>query len=170
MQDCSQQMARPISRMQFLRGDFKNARPVRRPPWAWEETLFIRHCTRCGECVRHCPEGVLVTGWGGYPQVDFARGGCTFCAECVAACAPHALAHRTDHDMRVPWELKARPGEGCLARRRIVCRTCGEHCEAGAIRFRIVDASIARPEVVQDLCTGCGACYAVCPVRAIDIR
>ena len=55
----------------------------------------------------------------------------------------------------------------CLAYGNVVCRSCGETCEVGAIRFRPRLGGAAVPEVEGGKCTGCGACMAPCPVKAI---
>ena len=30
-----------------------------RPPWAIEESQYLSLCTRCGECFKACPNGLL---------------------------------------------------------------------------------------------------------------
>ena len=77
-------------RRAFFRG---RARPKAeiRPPWARDEAAFIDHCTRCNDCLKACPQNILVAGDGGYPTVDFKVAECTFCGDCVSACQPKAL-------------------------------------------------------------------------------
>ena len=58
----------------------------------------------------------------------------------------------------------------CFARRGIVCRVCEEQCDSRAIRIRLAVGGGAAPAVEPALCTGCGACVAPCPARAIAIR
>jgi len=57
----------------------------------------------------------------------------------------------------------------CLAYNNVVCRSCGEACEAAAIRFRPRLGGAAVPEVDEGKCTGCGACMAPCPAKAITL-
>jgi ferredoxin-type protein NapF len=108
-----------------------------------------------------------VAGDGGYPTVNFSRE-CTFCGDCVSACRPQALLR---HAGQPAWTLKAIISDLCLPRRGIECRTCGDYCEANAIRFspRLGGSPLA--EIDSDKCTGCGACVAPCPVvTAISVR
>lgn len=156
-----------ISRRQFLRGNFsgRNAAPPR-PPWALAEAAFVAACTRCCDCTNVCPQHILVLDREARPTVDFGRGECTFCGKCVEACAPQALARRPG---ALPWPLKARIKSNCLAKTNVVCRACGDACPAQAIRFRPDVMKAAQPEVDDALCTGCGACFAPCPVQAILI-
>lgn len=155
-----------LSRRRFLRGDFTGSKIQARPPWALAEAAFAATCTRCGDCVSACPERILVPDPAGYPTVDFSRGECTFCGACTDACRPKALQRK---EGEAPWRLKARIGTGCVARRNVVCRACGDACPVQAIRFRPAVMAAAQPEVDTGKCTGCGACAAPCPVQAIRI-
>jgi ferredoxin-type protein NapF len=51
-----------------------------------------------------------------------------------------------------------------------VCRTCSEHCEPGAIRFRLLPAGRAIPLVDEARCNACGECLRVCPVQAMSLQ
>jgi len=154
------------SRRQFLRGRFSPRQAPLRPPWALAEDAFLAACTRCGDCIRACPQGILVED-GGYPRVEFGKGECTFCGDCVAACQPRALQRQ---DQQPPWRLLPVIAETCLARKGVVCRSCGDVCAAVAIRFRPQLGGSALPEVDPSRCTGCGGCVAPCPARAIELR
>jgi ferredoxin-type protein NapF len=68
-----------------------------------------------------------------------------------------------------PWRVRVVLAPGCLAQRGVVCRTCGEFCDEGAIRFRLQVGGCAIPEFDLHRCTGCGACVAPCPVAAIRV-
>ena len=123
-----EQMRKSISRRSFL-----GLSQVVRPPWALDEDRFVDVCTRCGDCVAACPEQILITSRGGYPAVDFGRGGCTFCSRCVQVCDAEAL-QILDHEAPA-WPHEVEHGEACIARHGVECRVCGEICEAEAIRF-----------------------------------
>lgn len=156
-----------ISRRQFLRGDFsgRKAAPPR-PPWAGAEAAFVAACTRCCDCINACPQHILILDREARPTVDFGRGECTFCGKCADACVPRALDKQ---EGAPPWRLKAQIQSSCLAKSNVVCRACGDACAVQAIRFRPAVMTAAQPEVDAGLCTGCGACYAPCPVQAIRL-
>ena len=62
------------SRRGFFRGR-PRPKAENRPPWALAEALFVDRCTRCNDCLSACPEHILVASDGGFPTVDFKRGG-----------------------------------------------------------------------------------------------
>lgn len=159
-------MTDPTSRRNFLRGRFSVRKGPLRPPWALAEADFLAACTRCGDCVRACPTHVVVDRDAGYPTVDFGDGECTFCGDCVRVCKSGALRRA---EGQAPWSAKASVGEHCLARQRVECRVCGEQCDAQAIRFSPQLGGPPTPSIDGALCTGCGACVAPCPTRAIAV-
>ncbi len=157
-----------VSRSQFLRGDPTGRHPVIRPPWAIAESAFVDYCSRCEDCLRACPEGILIRGRGGYPEVDFRRGECTFCHACAEACRPGVIA---DQAQRQAWSLAPYiDPAACLAWQGVVCLTCQEQCEAAAIVLRSQPGGVMRPVVEPAACTGCGACVRPCPGQAIGLR
>ena len=154
-----------INRLQFLRGDFrgKQQQPLR-PPWSNSESEFIDTCERCGECIKACPENILEKGRGGYPQVNFQHGECTFCERCVEQCPNETLqTTRTP-----PWPLKSHIKNNCLTQQGVICFSCRDSCEVEAIYFTI--AKVPIPDVHIDQCNGCGACYQAGPITAITIH
>ncbi|QEL63704.1 ferredoxin-type protein NapF [Oryzomicrobium terrae] len=169
-----------LSRRHLLFGRFRQAAqgggpsPLR-PPWslAWsgDDRAFTRACSRCDECLKVCPPAVLRRGDGGYPEIDFSQAGCSLCRECAKVCPSGAFvaAAATGGDAQ-PWDLRVDFGSACLPRSGVECRSCGEHCEAGAIRFRLRAGGPPLPELDGDACTGCGECVAVCPVGALAPR
>jgi len=158
-----------VSRRQFLRGDLRGSRAGVRPPWALPESAFAERCTRCDDCVAACPSSLIVRGSGGYPEMDFARGGCDFCGKCRAACKAGAFRAEAAVSLAA-WSHRAIIDARCLSAQGVVCRACGDHCEARAIRFRLATAGRSFAQIDLARCTGCGACVNVCPTGAVTMR
>lgn len=138
-----------------------------RPPWALAEAQFLSQCDGCARCVKACDTHVIVLT-NGFPRIDFQTGECTFCKHCAETCPTGAL-QRPEADL-APWTLKAQLDDRCLALQGVVCRSCGEQCETDAIRFCFTKGGVGQPQVNAAACTGCGACFAVCPAQAIALR
>lgn len=154
-----------LSRRNLLRGAWKKNLAYR-PPWSVEEEVFTAECTRCGHCVTACETGVLLSGAGDFPEMNFQRAECTFCHQCVDACkAPVFIKEQAE-----PWNLTAAiDPQQCLAQKGIECRICQDNCGSSAILFRPQLGGIAFPELTLTNCTGCGACVGGCPTNAITI-
>ncbi len=119
---------------------------------------------------RGLPQGIVVTGRGGYPAIDFANGPCTFCGKCAESCPTGALSPAAYTAGARPWVVSAHIGDSCLALAGIDCRMCEDPCEERAIRFEPVVGGPPRPAVRTDDCTGCGGCVRVCPAGAVHVR
>ena len=137
-----------------------------RPPGAVNESRFVEGCTACDECIRSCPEGIIISGAAGYPEVDFRRGECIFCGDCASACPESVLIAGAEP----PWLLDLHVKDNCLAAKRVVCQTCGDICDQSAIRFRPRIGDVATPEIQQEDCNGCGACVSACPEDALELK
>jgi len=165
-----------ISRMQLLRGDFKGENQPFRPPWSLPEDYFVDYCTRCDKCIDACFDELIVKGRGGFPEIDFNKGGCDFCEDCLNACETSALkkipqSQSHSESYLPPWQLKASIElTKCLSVNAIICRSCGESCEDEAIQFNLKLGGVAEPILDSEQCTGCGACFSVCPVQVIKIK
>lgn len=160
-------MKHNVSRAQLLRGDLSGKQGVLRPPWALAEVEFVESCTGCGECVTACPDNLIKVGRGKLPEMEFSLGGCDFCEACLQVCEPQAL--KQGDAQAVPWQIKASIQPNCLLLNAVVCRSCGEVCDQQAIRFKLETGGVARPLLDADTCNGCGACFAVCPVKAVNL-
>jgi len=152
-----------ISRRNLLRGRATSTPPPLRPPGAI--SAFTEICTACGDCVSACPQSIIVEGSGGFPEIDFRRGECTFCSDCIEACGEEALSAAIEPLLKVRLEVT----ESCLARKQVVCQSCGDACEVQAIGFPPRLGTVPVPRIDQDSCTSCGACIAACPQDAIRV-
>lgn len=164
-----------LPRRQFLRGGFLKSLQTEqvklqgfqgiRLPWSVNKTDFIAGCTRCGECLPVCESQILVKGDGGFPEVRFSQGECTFCQKCTEVC-PQPIFRAKEEE---PWFHKIQIQPNCLAFNQVECRACEDNCESRAIRFKREIGAVAKPQVNLDSCNGCGACLSVCPVSAVKI-
>nr|WP_228576663.1 ferredoxin-type protein NapF [Halomonas sp.] len=154
------------SRRALLKGRVHH-KPVVRPPWSAPEEVLTQRCTRCGECAKACETQIIIAGDGGFPEVDFFLGECTFCQACAQVCPEPIFADSTNTP---PWNTVATIDESCLGFQGVYCKNCGEACEIGAIRFTFNSLRIPEPEVDTDACNGCGACVQLCPVRAVEVK
>jgi len=161
-------MTSAITRMQFLRGDIRGKKNIIRPPWSLPEDVFIETCSGCKKCIGSCPEKILIKGRGNLPEVDFSQGECSFCGLCVEQCSDSALINYGGSSS--PWRIKAQVKENCLTHQGIICVTCQEQCEPGAIKMKHQLGMVAIPQINLTLCSGCGACFQPCPANAITLK
>lgn len=146
------------------RGFLSRKGHVQRPPWTTEASVR-ESCTSCGDCIRACPEAILIPGPAGTPGLDFTRGECTFCADCANACGEDVFFDITE----MPWTLTAEIGSACLLTQGVSCRACSDFCETEALRFDLRAGPVGTINVDAAACTGCGACVAACPVGTITV-
>jgi ferredoxin-type protein NapF len=151
-----------LQRRAFLRGRAMPHRP--RIPWARVD--FTERCERCDDCIRACQPQILQPGDGGFPEVNFHLGGCTFCGQCVNHCRHDAFEPLQSR----PWQLRIAFQDHCLSANGVTCRACGDQCDENAIRFRLQTGGRALPILDQQRCTGCGACLAPCPNNSIRLE
>ena len=148
----------------LLKGNKKNQTQFL--PWLKDPDNFIEDCTQCQKCLSVCETNIIVLGEGGFPTIDFQKGECTFCYACATTC-PEPLFW---DQKKTPWDQKITITQLCLATNNVECRSCGDACEPQAIRFKLIKGQTAQPVVIQEDCTGCGACLSYCPVNAIIIK
>lgn len=164
----TEEMSLDLARRDLFRGRF--VRPaekrVLRPPTALFETAFRAACDGCLACVTACPTKIIRLDPERRPVLQFTHGECEFCGDCADACPTGALAREGAR----PWTVKAEIGGKCLAIGGVHCRSCGDACPTSAIRFAPRADGRFLPILAQGTCTGCGACFSVCPSDAIDIH
>ncbi len=141
----------------------RRAAPPIRPPWSTEAAI-LSACTSCGDCAASCPSGIIEMGAGNYPEIRLDKAECTFCGRCAESCRASVF------DLaRVPFQHTVAIDDRCLSKTGIECRSCQDACPEAAIRFRPRLGRPAEPILQADMCTGCGACLAPCPVGAIRV-
>lgn len=150
-------------RRAFLRGHFEES-DFLRPPGALELAFFVETCTRCGDCAANCPQAIITAGNDGFPIVDLTSRECSFCGACSEACSVGAI-QKVGH-----WDYRAGVKDSCLSLQGVACRTCEDHCDESAIRFRLMTGGRSAPLIDLEACSGCGACVAPCPSDAITVE
>jgi MauM/NapG family ferredoxin protein len=159
-----------------------------RPPGALDEFAFLTACTRCDKCIEACPQDSLLkagpsAGLGlNTPYLEPRGVPCYLCTElpCITACPDGALvwpkrALKSGEMVEGPRAVKigtarVKP-DLCMTYAREdqpaqACRTCVDRCPYPGLAIRIgdtEDGSIPHPEVIADVCTGCGLCVFGCP-------
>lgn len=157
-----------LTRRNFFRGKKISTPPALRLPWVINEQRFIDGCTQCGDCITSCEENIIIKGDGGYPQIDFSKGECTFCQQCNEACnQPLFIDDRTDN--KNAWQFNIQIKDNCLAMNQVVCQSCQDCCETEAISFKYTQSNTPQPQIELDKCNSCGACVSVCPQTAIEL-
>lgn len=162
-----------------------------RPPGALEELEFLTKCTRCDKCVRACPENAILKAppTAGLamktPYLDPRSIPCFLCTTlpCVAECDDEALVWprvtladgtvlegpkavrmgtaRIKPSLCVTWSTDDREARDC--------RVCVDRCPYPEEAIRIAPpaegSTVGHPEVMADVCTGCGLCVFACPAE-----
>lgn len=146
--------------------------PIVRPPGAAGEDVFAGLCARCGSCASACPEKIIhpdlgASGLDGLltPALKFDRAYCNeWCRECLLACPTGAIRRLSLEQKRLTATGEARINRSaCLAwANRQDCMVCQEFCPYHAIAIRR-HRGVNCPEVIAELCRGCGACESQCP-------
>ena len=127
------------------------------------EKLCSYACLGYGDCVAVCPQGAISTE-SGIARIDQSK--CIGCGICVREC-PNSIIHLVDDVSRVIIKCSSHE-KGADTRKActngcIGCMKCQKTCPHGAITVTDNLATID-----YSLCTGCGACADVCPVKCIQ--
>lgn len=138
-----------------------------RPPWARDNAEFLALCTRCNQCIDHCPQKVLRPSdekdehLERLPVLILDYGSCDFCVKCVDQCPSGAL----DRENGRQHQAVAKVNDHCQRKYQPHCSLCLEACPKQAIT--ISDNNL--PAINRELCTGCGECSLDCYTNAIEM-
>lgn len=145
------------------------------PPGSISLERFKDKCTACHICVVQCPSQVLRPAGIEYgfdyllkPRVAYINSYCNYeCTVCADVCPTHAIKSLTK-------EEKATTQVGiatffinrCIVKTEGTdCGACSEHCPTQAVHMVPYEGTLTIPQVIPDLCIGCGGCESICPVR-----
>ena len=133
-----------------------------RPPYNEDESTFHKSCLECDEqpCITICEEDIIKLDGDKIPFLSFENSGCIFCEECAKACPHEVLVENQKHMIKAKFSIDI---NSCLAWDSVMCSSCKDACDEGAINF----FGVFRPTIDMQICTGCGFCYGVCPPYAI---
>ncbi len=147
-----------------------------RPPGALPEADFFSRCIRCGECMVACPTNTLQPVWfeSGFiglfsPAIVPGHGPCDpSCNHCARVCPTKAI-RVLEKEERI-W---AKTGTAVILPHKCIawehdkkCMVCDEVCPYDAVKFiKKSGKPVPVPQVVENLCSGCGYCEYHCPVK-----
>ncbi|MGA8012579.1 MAG: 4Fe-4S dicluster domain-containing protein [Candidatus Acidiferrales bacterium] len=164
---------------------YRKSDTLLRPPGAVPEDRFTGLCIRCNNCVHACPSKIIRPDTGheaglagfGAPVVRFDTD-YKYCLETCNACTqvcPTGALTALDLQPKNKYII----GEAlvdnnvCLtALGKKECDACEQACPYDAVKIIWDEEQYNAYPVVNDKCTGCGACEVVCPtspVRAIRV-
>lgn len=138
---------------------------------------FYDRCTGCQLCVSACPNGVLRPSTDlqhlMQPYMGYEKGWCRpECTACSDVCPTGAIIP-VEKEMKLVMSIgKAAVNlDLCIAAKgEDSCGNCARHCPVGAILMvRNPDAPERKiPTLIEQDCTGCGACEFLCPSRPVS--
>lgn len=144
-----------------------------RPPGAVSEPELISVCERCHKCGEACPHDVILPLGPAYGAAEgtpaiLPRGApCLLCEDlpCAAACPSGALRPVPLAEVRMGTaRLDA---SRCWAVQGQPCDYCLKECPLGEAALRW---NKDRPEIVEEVCNGCGRCVHICTATPTALR
>ena len=158
---------------------FAGQKKLIRPPFSLPDPEFNIVCTRCGNCSAVCPTRIIspsadIRNIESFltPSIDFTESYCLpECKLCGDVCPSGAiqrfsLEDKKDHIMA----LAVINVDDCLLQQLKECDLCRYHCKYDAIEIaRTGHNQIKLPRVIENKCTGCGACKIICPAQVIEM-
>ena len=162
-------MSGAVSTLIFTSFKISGVKALPRPPGALIEPEFLKYCTRCYQCIDVCPVDALhpagISGGipnFGTPVLDWKK--CIFCMNCIRTCPTGAIKRISRDDIDIGNAVINR--KTCLTwSGQSKCDICYNACRYDAIKLE----NKIYPVVLEDPCTGCGACERKCPTNPKSI-
>ena len=144
------------------------------PPGSRSVKDFYRHCTGCQLCVAECPNNVLRPSTDlehlMQPQMSYEKGFCRpECTRCSELC-PAGAIEKITREEKTQYHMgtaQVNPELCLMATGKSACGKCSQACPSGAIKL-VAYGENRIPAIAEEVCTGCGACEYLCPVRPIS--
>ncbi len=158
-----------VSTLVFTSFKVSGAKALPRPPGALVEPEFLKYCTRCYQCIDVCPADALhpagISGGipnFGTPVLDWKK--CIFCMNCIRTCPTGAIKRISRDDIDI-GNAVINHGTCLTWSGQKKCDICYNACRYDAIKLE----KKIYPIVLEDPCTGCGACERKCPTNPKSI-
>ena len=145
------------------------------PPGSKSVKDFYRHCTACQLCIAECPNNVLRPSGKAerlmQPEMSYEKGFCRpECTRCSELCPAGAIS-RISREEKTQYHIgtaRVNPELCLVASGKGHCNKCAQACPSGAIKYVKTEDGQRTPVVAEEICTGCGACEYLCPVRPVS--
>lgn len=157
--------------------------PTFLPPGSLKKELFSLKCSKCGNCVRKCPTGILLfpnidtksSSLSLVPQtpiVDFTKGKgycASECVQCGQVCPTGAIRKINAHEkFKYPIARLQIDIQHCMLYYDQECSICRRECPYDAIDIVWSEEEYLSLPVVDSVrCVGCGRCVLSCPGEPI---
>ncbi len=140
------------------------------PPGVLNYQRYSKKCLRCGLCVEKCPTSIIKLNGIEPPYIEFSKE--KYCIEtcniCGNVCPTDAIP-----DFSIKEKKKLKMGKAVINRdtcytwrKEKFCNICYVKCPYEAIELK----ESFEVYVLNNKCTGCGACEAYCPNGSIIIH
>ena len=145
------------------------------PPGSKSIKHFYQHCTACQLCIAECPNNVLRPSGKlehlMQPEMSYEKGFCRpECTRCSELCPAGAIS-RITREEKTQYHIgtaRVNPDLCLVASGKGHCGKCVQACPSGAVKFVKTEDGRRIPTVAEEVCTGCGACEYLCPVRPVS--
>lgn len=158
-------------------GDEIKKWPPVTPPGSLNLERFKDKCTACHLCVVQCPSHVLRPAGLEYgfdfllrPRMAYIDSYCNYeCTVCAEVCPTDAIQPITKEE-KITTQIGIAKFmiDLCIVHtEKTDCGACSEHCPTQAVHMVPYEGTLTIPNVIDDLCVGCGGCESICPVRPV---